>query len=193
MYCRADTNSNIGMKTLFSYRPIIRYSHGTESERVYTTHGSMTRFCSRAVDAPSFMRITMRHLPLLHLDTQFPTIYHLPAIFILPCSNWNFLLIHISLLRWNPIFANIILSCPLFLFELYTSCMYFSNSRKLLPRIIYVSLCILLAVKMCRQRVRRVQKVEAFKWRIPKSHSSYITPNILLFLADTPAFSEHRI
>lgn len=69
MYCRTGTNSR--MKTLHSYRPIIRYCHGTESKRSYITRGSMTRFCSRAVDAPSFMQITMRHLPLLHLDTIF--------------------------------------------------------------------------------------------------------------------------
>lgn len=42
----------------------------------------MTRFRSRAVDAPCLMRITMRHLPLLHLDTRFPIVYHPSAILI---------------------------------------------------------------------------------------------------------------
>lgn len=40
----AGTNSHAGMKTLLSYRPIIRYCHGIISERAYTPRVSMTRF-----------------------------------------------------------------------------------------------------------------------------------------------------
>ena len=111
------------MKTLHSYRPIIRYCHGTES--AYTC-GSMTRFYSRAVDASSFMQITMRHLPLLHLDIcDFPIVYHPPAIFIMLSPNWNFLHFFVFYdeisFSWNS-FANIIFSLALFPSELYTLC-----------------------------------------------------------------------
>lgn len=115
------------MKTLLSYRPIIRYCHGTESERVYTTRGSMTRFRSRAVDASCLMRITMRHLPLLHLDTRDRL-----------SSARNFSRIHLPIeiphrfafYEWNPRFRGIpaqislFLSRPLFLLELYASWMF---------------------------------------------------------------------